>query len=75
VVAEGQTGLLVPPGDEDALAQAILELARHPEKARRMGLAGRQRVQERFSLERMLDELEALFAEIISEERLGSDHR
>ena len=73
VVQEGQTGLLVSPGDEGALAEAILELARHPERARRMGLAGLERVRERFGLERMLDELEALFAEVIGRENSGPD--
>lgn len=64
VVAEGETGLLVPPGDADSLGSAILELARDPERARRMGAAGRRRVEERFSLERMLSELEAFFARV-----------
>ena len=65
VVQEGKTGLLVPPGDVDALAEAILELARHPGRARRMGLAGRQRVRERFSLEKMLEDMEELFSQVI----------
>jgi glycosyltransferase involved in cell wall biosynthesis len=65
VVREGETGLLVPPGDVDALAEALLELARHPARARQMGLAGRRRVRERFSMEKMLDDLEELFGGVI----------
>ncbi|MCK4413740.1 MAG: glycosyltransferase family 4 protein [Candidatus Eisenbacteria sp.] len=65
VVREGETGLLVPPGDAVALSEAILDLARHPARARRMGIEGRRWVKERFSLERMLDELEALLARTI----------
>jgi len=65
VVEEGLTGLLVPPGDVSALGDALLDLLRDPRKARRMGLAGRRRVERHFSLERMLDEVERLFEEVI----------
>lgn len=65
VVQDGLTGLLVPPGDVAALRDAILELVRHPIRARKMGQAGRQRVQKLFGLERMLDEVEALFGRVV----------
>ena len=39
-VVDGETGLLVPPGDAAAIERALLELARDPERARRMGEAG-----------------------------------
>lgn len=64
VVAEGRTGLLVPPGDAGALRDAILDLAADPDKARRMGLAGRRRVEKLFSLQAMLSKVEDLFAEV-----------
>lgn len=49
VVADGETGFVVPPNDPAAL-RAKLELLRdHPEQARRMGEAGRRRVLERFT--------------------------
>jgi glycosyltransferase involved in cell wall biosynthesis len=44
VIADGETGLLVPPGDSTALADALLRLLRDPEMRRRMGEAGRARV-------------------------------
>jgi glycosyltransferase involved in cell wall biosynthesis len=49
IVAEGETGLLVPPGDPGALAEALSALLSDPARARRMGAAGRARVTERFS--------------------------
>ena len=45
----GDAGILVPPGDADALAEAIADLLDHPEKARRLGVAGMQRIHEKFT--------------------------
>jgi glycosyltransferase involved in cell wall biosynthesis len=67
VVQQGDTGLLVPPGNAAALEEALLDLARHPEKARRMGQAGRERVERLFGLERMIDEVEVFFEEVVRE--------
>lgn len=49
IVADGETGLLVPPGDPAALAAALHALLADPPRARRMGAAGRARVAARFS--------------------------
>jgi glycosyltransferase involved in cell wall biosynthesis len=51
-VVDDESGLLVLPGRPDLLADAIARLAGAPSMRRRMGLAGRHRVIERFSLER-----------------------
>lgn len=51
IVAQGETGLLVPPGDVAALADAIRRLLSHPDQARAMGKNGRQRAHEKFSIE------------------------
>jgi glycosyltransferase involved in cell wall biosynthesis len=53
VTDNGAAGLLVPPRDAGTLAAAILSIHRQPELAARLALAGRQRVVERFSLDRM----------------------
>lgn len=55
VIADGEQGLLVPPGDVPALAQAITRLLDDPQLATRLGEAARQRIAARYSLESMLD--------------------
>jgi glycosyltransferase involved in cell wall biosynthesis len=50
-VRDGETGLVVPPGDADALAQAIGWFLTHPQKLAEMGSAARSRVLTRFSAE------------------------
>lgn len=46
-IQHGETGLLTPPGDVTAMRDAIMELARNPERAKRMGEIARQRFLER----------------------------
>ena len=53
VVVDGQTGLLVPPGDAEALAAAILHLMRMPDRGAALGRAGRERILDRFTPARM----------------------
>ena len=66
VVEQGVTGFLVPPRDPPALAQAICRLLDSPELAARFGQAGRKRVTERFSLERMVQETESLYLDLLN---------
>jgi glycosyltransferase involved in cell wall biosynthesis len=58
----GVTGLTVPPGDVDALRNAIATLAADPALRARMGAAGRARVQTEFGLEQMAERTMALYA-------------
>jgi glycosyltransferase involved in cell wall biosynthesis len=60
-IRDGETGLLVPPYDAPALADAIARLAGEPETRERLGAAARALAEERFGIERMVDELEALY--------------
>ena len=62
----GETGLVVPPGDAVALAQAINTLLADPELRQRMGAAGRRRVAELFSRQRMVAGNEAVYREAIA---------
>jgi glycosyltransferase involved in cell wall biosynthesis len=61
VVLEGEHGYLVPVQEDAALAEAMTRLARDPELARRLGEAGRRRVEERFSFAEMARAYEALY--------------
>ncbi len=61
VVAPEQTGLLVPPRDPHQLAQALLLLASDSSLRQRMGDAGRRLLLERFTIDRMTREYEALY--------------
>ena len=61
-VVDGETGMLVPPGDVRALADALDELLADPERARRLGEAGKRRVEERFSAAAMTDRALAVYA-------------
>lgn len=63
VVLDGETGLLVKPGDARELATKIRWLLENPEIARQMGVAGRERVFANFSQEKMVSELVTLFSD------------
>jgi glycosyltransferase involved in cell wall biosynthesis len=63
VVADGVTGLLVPPADPAALAGAMVELYNDRYRRDRAGCAGRRRVEECFDVRRMLAQYEALYKE------------
>jgi len=67
VVADGETGLLVPAGDPLALATALAELAEQPSMAGRMGAAGRERLRRQFSVEKMVGDTERLYRELLDE--------
>lgn len=62
VVEDGQTGFLVSPEDPDALAEKVHKLLRDPALALRFGEAGRKRVEEHFSVGRMVAKYETLFS-------------
>jgi alpha-maltose-1-phosphate synthase len=55
VVVDGETGLLVPPGEPVKLAQAITQIVEDPKKAARMGQAGRQHILRNFTWERIAE--------------------
>jgi glycosyltransferase involved in cell wall biosynthesis len=64
-VEDGQTGFLVAPSDAAALAQAIVPLLQDPSLGVRMGAAGRRRIADHFSLDRMTQEMQALYARLL----------
>jgi glycogen(starch) synthase len=62
VVAEGETGLLVPPDNVEALAAALRVILLEPERAAAMGQAARRRALSQFAFEGMVDAYDALYA-------------
>jgi glycosyltransferase involved in cell wall biosynthesis len=66
IVADGETGVLVPPRDPDALAAAITGLLRDPTRRLAMGRAARARVVERFEIHEHARAIELVFDEILA---------
>ncbi|TLM89870.1 MAG: glycosyltransferase family 4 protein [Actinobacteria bacterium] len=64
-VADGETGLLIPPGDADRLREALLRLLADPALRESMGRQARLRVQEKYSLEQMALRTRALYLNVL----------
>jgi glycosyltransferase involved in cell wall biosynthesis len=64
IVEDGQTGILVPMGDVESLAEAICQILSDPVRAKAMGIRGRQRIADHFTLEQTARRVEAVYAEI-----------
>jgi glycosyltransferase involved in cell wall biosynthesis len=67
LIHHGQNGLLVPPGNAAALAEAIAYLLDHSEKAIGMGRKGRELLEERFTLDRKITETEQLCLSLLKD--------
>lgn len=65
IVEDGKTGLLVPPQDSSALAEALLRLIRDPDFAARLGKNGREYVASHFSFQRMIENTDQLYTELL----------
>jgi len=69
VVVDGVTGFLVAPRDAEGLAERILTLLKDENLRKRMGSAGRRRIEEKFTIERMVSETEKLYEELLVKKR------
>jgi L-malate glycosyltransferase len=65
IVQDGKTGLLVPPDNHSALAEALLRLLRDPGFAANLGNRGREYVISEFSFERMIENTDQLYTELL----------
>lgn len=63
LVADGQTGYIVPAADANALAQRLVQLATAPDQAHALGLAGQKRVAQHFSMRAMVATYQRVYDE------------
>jgi len=70
VVRDGETGRLVGVDDERAFADAVLDILAAPAAAAAMGIAGRHHVLGAFSLDRLVDDVDALYGRLLAEHRM-----
>jgi glycosyltransferase involved in cell wall biosynthesis len=66
VIADGLDGLLIDYQDDRALARAILDLVRHPERAREMGEAGRTKTLARYTWRRVAERFREIYAAVLT---------
>ncbi len=69
VVQDNITGVLVPPKDADKLAIAIVDLLKDKDRARKMGLEGKKRATDYFTVKSMVEKTHALYKELITSEK------
>jgi len=70
VVQHGQTGRIVPAGAPRPMAEAVLALLNDADERRRMGRAGRRRVEELFDIRKNIQQIEALYATLMPKDDL-----
>jgi glycosyltransferase involved in cell wall biosynthesis len=66
IIEDGVDGRLVTAGDPQALANALLEMIDHPERARDLAQRGREKALQRYSMEHMIDSYQNLYREVLS---------
>jgi glycosyltransferase involved in cell wall biosynthesis len=64
-VVRDDAGVLVPPRDPEALAQAIQRLLDDPEGAHKLAETGQQRVEEQFSVNKLVDDYRSLYRDLL----------
>jgi glycosyltransferase involved in cell wall biosynthesis len=60
-ILDGESGILIPPRDPDAIVEAILRLSADKELSQNLGLEGRRRVENEFTVEKMVSETERVY--------------
>jgi glycosyltransferase involved in cell wall biosynthesis len=74
-VRDGETGIVAPVGDEAALARAIAAILDDGVLAARLGQAGRVHASSAFAVERLVDDLDRLYHQLLVESRRSADRR
>jgi hypothetical protein len=75
LVIDGQTGLLTPPGDPGALADALRRTLSDPDRRRRLGDSARARVLAEFTADAMARSVTSVYAELLGEAGSGGSDR
>lgn len=74
LVLNKQTGILVEPGNPEALADAIIYLLSHPDDAKKMGHAGRDRIHSIFHPKKGIEQMESLYERLVIEKTPENHH-
>ncbi|PYS68230.1 MAG: glycogen synthase, partial [Acidobacteria bacterium] len=70
-VVEGETGYIIPAGDDEGMADRIIQFLRDPKRARAMGEAGKQKVAQNFSCSAQLERTLALYESLLVEQAIN----
>lgn len=71
-IVDGQTGYIIPSGDDEAMADRIMALLRNPELRHEVGERARRAVEEQFSMEKQLSETLALYERLLQQKNGGA---
>jgi glycosyltransferase involved in cell wall biosynthesis len=69
VVAQGETGLLVPPGDVESLATTVVSLLQDQVRREQLGRNGSARAHEHFSLDTYVEQVEHLYDQVLAAQK------
>ena len=72
VVTDGEDGFLVSPAAVDELAGRLADLARDPDLRARMGASGRARMRTRYAVDRLIDDTDRLYRELLAEKGISA---
>lgn len=67
IVVDGETGILVPPRDPEAMSYAIACLIADRERAKSMGIAGRKRIKESFTIQESVKRVQEVYMRSMKE--------
>ena len=66
IIIDGETGLLIPPGNYQILSDALIQLLSDEKGAQKMGLAGRKYMEDNFDLTQIVYRVEAIYRELVN---------
>ncbi|HYJ15422.1 MAG TPA: glycosyltransferase family 4 protein, partial [Candidatus Limnocylindria bacterium] len=72
LIEDQSTGCLVPPREPETLANAVLGLFDDPQLARELGKHGRDSVRQRFTVQRLLGDMDDLYTQLLEEKTIAS---